>query len=166
MIGGIIGGAVGALGGLFGGFSRNKALKRQMRMLGEQRRENQDWYDRRYNEDATQRADAQAMLTRTAEAIRQRNLASAGSAAVMGGAEESVAATKAANARAMSDAASQIAAAGAQRKDQIEGQYMSRKNQLDEQLRELQGMKRDGVQIAGDTVGMGMAGVANGMGLS
>lgn len=49
-------------------------------MLGEQRRKNQDWYDRRYNEDATQRADAQAMLTRTAEAIRQRNLASAGSA--------------------------------------------------------------------------------------
>ena len=80
MLGGIIGGSVGALGGLFGSLSRNKALRRQMRMLGEQRRENQDWYDRRYNEDARQRADAQAMLTRTAEAIRQRNLASAGSA--------------------------------------------------------------------------------------
>ena len=62
MLGGIIGGAAGALGGIFGGISKNKMLKRMRNMINEQKRENQDWYDRRYNEDATQRADAQAIL--------------------------------------------------------------------------------------------------------
>lgn len=114
MIGGIIGAAGGALGGVLGGISRNKMLKQQMKMVNEQKKENQNWYDRRYNEDSTQRADAQAMLTQTAEAIKQRNQASAGSAAVMGGTEESVAATKAANAQAMADATSKIVVAGEQ----------------------------------------------------
>ena len=48
MLGGIIGGAAGALGGIFGGISKNKMLKRMRNMINEQKRENQDWYDRRY----------------------------------------------------------------------------------------------------------------------
>ena len=113
MLGGIIGGAAGALGGIFGGISKNKMLKKQMAMIKEQKRENQDWYDSRYNEDATQRADAQAILTQTADMIRRRNQQSAGAQAVMGGTEESAAAAKEANAKALSDATSQIAVAGA-----------------------------------------------------
>ena len=83
MLGGIIGGAAGALGGIFGGISKNKMLKKQMAMVNEQKRENQDWYDRRYNEDATQRADAQAILTKTSEMIKQRNQQSAGTQAAV-----------------------------------------------------------------------------------
>ncbi|MBF0924417.1 MAG: hypothetical protein HXK59_09245, partial [Campylobacter concisus] len=116
MLGGLIGGALGAIGGIFGSISKNKMLKEQQRMVDGQKRENQDWYDRRYNEDSTQRADAQAMLTHTADMIRQRNQQAAGSAAVMGGTDESVAATKEANAKALADTTSQIAVAGEQRK--------------------------------------------------
>lgn len=165
MLGGIIGGAAGALGGIFGGISKNKMLKQQMAMLNEQKRENQDWYDRRYNEDATQRADAQAILTKTADMIKQRNQQSAGTQAVMGGTEESVAAAKEANAKALSDATSQIAVAGAQRKDQIEGQYRERKQQLDETLRNLEGQKQNIFDIASNTIGGAVNGFANGMGL-
>lgn len=165
MLGGIIGAAGGALGGVLGGISRNKALKQQMKMVNEQKKENQNWYDRRYNEDATQRADAQAMLTQTAEAIKQRNRASAGSAAVMGGTEESVAATKAANAQAMSDATSKIVVAGEQRKDQIENQYRERNNALNAQLQGLQGQKKDALSIASDAVGGAVNGFAKGSGL-
>ncbi len=165
MISGIIGGAAGALGGIFGGISKNKMLKKQMQMINEQKRENQDWYDRRYNEDSTQRADAQAMLTKTAEMIKQRNQQAAGSAAVMGGTEESVAAAKEANAKALSDATSQIVVAGEQRKDQIENQYINRKNQLDETLRELEGQKKSGLDIASDAVGGAVNGFAKGMGM-
>ncbi len=165
MLGGIIGAAGGALGGVLGGISRNKALKQQMKMVNEQKKENQNWYDRRYNEDATQRADAQAMLTQTAEAIKQRNRASAGSAAVMGGTEESVAATKAANAQALSDATSKIVVAGEQRKDQIENQYRERNNALNAQLQELQGQKKDALSIASDAVGGAVNGFAKGSGL-
>ena len=165
MLGGIIGGAAGALGGIFGGISKNKMLKKQMAMIKEQKRENQDWYDRRYNEDATQRADAQAILTQTADMIRRRNQQSAGAQAVMGGTEESVAAAKEANAKALSDATSQIAVAGAQRKDQIEGQYRERQHQLDEQLRALQGQKKGVLDIASDAIGGATNGFASGMGL-
>ena len=163
MLGGIIGGAAGALGGTFGGISKNKMLKKQTAMIKEQKRENQDWYDRRYNEDATQRADAQAILTQTADMIRQRNQASAGTQAVMGGTEESTAAAKEANAKALSDATSQIAVAGAQRKDQIEGQYRERQHQLDEQLRQLEAGKVDGFGMVSNAIGGVADGFASGM---
>ncbi len=165
MLGGIIGAAGGALGGVLGGISRNKALKQQMKMVNEQKKENQDWYDRRYNEDSTQRADAQAMLTQTAEAIKQRNQASAGSAAVMGGTEESVASTKAANAQAMADATSKIVVAGEQRKDQIENQYRERNNELNQQLQNLQSQKKDALSITSDAIGGAVNGFAKGSGL-
>lgn len=165
MLGGIIGGTAGALGGIFGGISKNKMLKKQMAMIKEQKRENQDWYDRRYNEDSTQRADAQAILTQTADMIRRRNQQSAGTQAVMGGTEESAAAAKEANAKALSDATSQIAVAGAQRKDQIEGQYRERQQQLDETLRQLQGQKQDGFQMVSNAIGGAANGFASGMGL-
>ena len=165
MLGGIIGGTAGALGGIFGGISKNKMLKKQMAMIKEQKRENQDWYDRRYNEDSTQRADAQAILTQTADMIRRRNQQSAGTQAVMGGTEESAAAAKDANSKALSDATSQIAVAGAQRKDQIEGQYRERQQQLDETLRQLQGQKQDGFQMVSNAIGGAANGFASGMGL-
>ena len=165
MLGGIIGGAAGALGGIFGGISKNKMLKKQMAMVNEQKRDNQNWYERRYNEDATQRADAQAILTKTSEMIKQRNQQSAGTQAVMGGTEESVAASKEANAKALSDATSQIAVAGAQRKDQIEGQYRERQNQLDEQLRQLADDKVDGFGMVSNAFGGAANGFASGMGL-
>lgn len=160
---GIIGGAAGALGGIFGSNSKNKMLKKQMAMINEQKRENQDWYDRRYNEDATQRADAQAILTQTEDMIKLRNQQSAGTQAVMGGTEESVAAAKEANAKALSDATSQIAVAGAQRKDQIEGQYRERQHQLDENLRELEAGKVDAFGMASNAIGGAANGYASGM---
>ena len=165
MFSGIIGAVAGAAGGILGGISKNNALKEQMRLLNEKKRENQDWYDRRYNEDSTQRADAQAMMTETAERIRQRNRQSAGAAAVMGGTEESVAATKQANAQAMADATSQIAIAGENRKDQIEGQYMQRKDAYDQQIRALKGQKVDGFGMASNAIGGAVNGFASGMGL-
>ena len=85
---------------IFGGVNASQAIKGVKSNLEQQRRDNQNWYDRRYNEDATQRADAQRILTQTAELIKQRNKAAEGKAAVMGASEASVAAEKAANAKA------------------------------------------------------------------
>jgi hypothetical protein len=99
---------------------------------------NQAWYDRRYNEDGTQRADAQRILQMTADAIKNRNRQAAGVNAVMGGNNEAAAATRAANAQAMSDAASQIAVANAQRKDQVEQQYMARNDQYENALNNME----------------------------
>ncbi len=144
-LGSLIGGAMKIGGSIFGGIKASQAMKQVKKNLEQQRRENQDWYDRRYNEDATQRADAQRMLAMTNDLIRQRNRAAAGTQAVMGGTEESVAATKAANANALADTAAQIAVAGANRKDNIENQYMTRKGAINDKLNNLQQQKANNI---------------------
>lgn len=137
MIGSIVGAGLKIGGSIYGGIKASKAMKQMRANIQSQMKENQDWYDRRYNEDATQRADAQRALTLTEEAIKSRNRAAEGSQAVMGGTEESAAATKQANAQSMADTTANIAIAGEQRKDNIEQQYMNRKQQLNEQLNNL-----------------------------
>lgn len=132
-----VGGALGVAGSVFGGISQARAASKVQANLQNQLKDNQDWYDRRYNEDATQRADAQAILTKTEESIKQRNQQAAGTQAVMGGTDESVAATKAANNKALSDATSTIAVNGDKRKDNIENKYLDTKTDLNNQLNSL-----------------------------
>lgn len=134
----VVGGALGVAGSVLGGISQARAASKVQANLQNQLKENQDWYDRRYNEDATQRADAQAILTKTEESIKQRNQQAAGTQAVMGGTDESVAAAKAANNKALSDATSTIAVNGDKRKDNIENKYLDTKTDLNNQLNELE----------------------------
>lgn len=145
---GMIGSAIGAAGAIFGGISASNAMKKMKRNVEAQRKKNQDWYDQRYNEDATQRADAQRILTQTEESIKQRNKQAAGSAAVMGGTDESVAAAKAANNQALADATSQIAANADARKDNIEATYMQNDNAFVEQLNQLEQEKAQAISGA------------------
>ena len=133
-----IGAAVSALGSIFGGNQASKAMKRAKRGVQQQMDENEDWYNRRYNEDATQRADAQRVLTLTEDAIRKRNRAAAGTQAVMGGNEASVAAQREVNSQATAEAAARIAAAGESRKDRIEESYRNRKQNLQDQLNSIE----------------------------
>lgn len=148
IMGSVIGGALGIGGAIFGGISASKAMKKAKEKVEGQMKENQNWYDRRYNEDATQRADAQRILSVTEENIRKRNRAAAGTQAVMGGTEESVAAAKAANNEALADAVSQIAVNGERRKDQIEQQYMQTKGRLEDKLRDMEIEKAGAVSQA------------------
>lgn len=162
ILGSAIGGALGIGASIFGGISASKAMKKAKKNVEGELRDNQNWYDRRYNEDATQRADAQRILTMTNDNIRQRNQQAAGAQAVMGGTEESVAATKAANNQALADATSQIAVNGERRKDQIEGQYMQTKADLNEKLRNLEIGRANAVSQAAQGVaqaGSNMAGI-------
>lgn len=145
---GLIGSAIGAAGAIFGGISASKAIKKVKKNIEAQRKKNQDWYDRRYNEDATQRADAQRILTQTEESIKQRNRQAAGAAAVMGGTDESVAAAKAANNEALADATAQIAANADARKDNIEATYMQNDNTFQQQLNDLEQQKAQAISGA------------------
>ena len=138
---GLLGSALGVAGSIFGGISASKAMKKVQRNIENQQRENQDWFDRRYNEDGTQRADAQRMITLVSDSIKNRNKQAAGTAAVMGGTDESVAMAKEANNKALSDTVSQVAANAEARKDKIEGQYLQTKQDLNNQLNDLQQKK-------------------------
>lgn len=124
MIGTLIGAGLSATGAIFGGITSAKAAREANAKIAAQKQKNQNWYDRRYNEDATQRADAQRILTMTEESIKKRNQQAAGAAAVAGGTEESIAAAKEAGNKALADATSAIAAQAEARKDNIEATYL------------------------------------------
>lgn len=160
MIGSLIGAGLSAVGSIFGGISASEAMKKVKNNLESQKQENQDWYDRRYNEDATQRADAQRILTKTEESIKNRNRQAAGAAAVMGGTEESVAAAKAANNTALADATATIAANADARKDQIETQYQQKKSQIDESLNNHEINKAHAISSAVQGLAQAGAGIA------
>lgn len=159
MIGSLVGAGLSAVGSIFGGISASKAMKKVKKNLQAQKQANQNWFDRRYNEDATQRADAQRILTKTEELIRNRNRQAAGAQAVMGGTEESVAAAKAANNQAIADATSQIAVNAEARKDQIEQTYQQRDAQINDALNNLEINKAQAISSAVQ----GMAQAAGGM---
>jgi len=160
ILGSTIGGALGIGGSIFGGISASNAMKKLRRNLQEQQRENQDWYNRRYNEDATQRVDAQRILTKAEEFIKNRNRQAAGVQAMMGGTEESVAATKAANNQVLADATSQIAENGERRKDRIEQSYQQKDAQIQEALNNLELKKATSVGNAVQGVASAAAGIA------
>lgn len=137
MLGSIIGAGLSAVGGIVGGISARKSMKKVQNSINERKRDNEDWYNRRYNEDPTQRASAQRMITQVNESIKKRNQQAAGTQAVMGGTDESLAAAKEANNQALADTMSQIAAQGDARKDAIEQQYMAQKDSLAQQQEQL-----------------------------
>lgn len=163
MIGSIIGGAMGLASSLYGGWKASEAMKGIKSNIEKRQRENQNWYDRNYHQDATQRADAQRVLNETARRIRERNRAAQGAAAVTGGTEESVATTKAANAEAMSEAASRIAAAGENRKDAIEQQYQQTRAGLDNQMNNLEAQRAAALTKAAQGAATAAATMGNGI---
>lgn len=156
MLGSLIGAGLGVASSIFGGISARKARRKQERMLAQQEKENQAWYDRKYNEDPTKRADTVRLLTQMQEQIKNRNNAAKGRQAVMGGTEDSTTAVKEANNKTHADTTSQIVAANESRKDAIEGQYHARKDAIQNKRMGLEAEK------AADTanVAAGVAGTA------
>lgn len=141
MIGALIGAGLSVASSIAGGIANRKARRKQEQMIAQQQKENQAWYDRTYNADPTKRADTVRLLTQMQEQIKNRNKAAKGRQAVMGGTEDSTTAVKEANNKTLADTTSQIVAANDARKDNIEQQYMNRKNQLQNQQMGLEAEK-------------------------
>lgn len=141
MIGALIGAGLGLASSIAGGIANRKARRKQEQMLAQQQRENQAWYDRRYNEDPTKRADTVRLLTQMQEQIKNRNRAAKGRQAVMGGTEDSTTAVKEANNKTLADTTSQIVAANEARKDAIEQQYQQNKRSIQGQQIQMEAEK-------------------------
>lgn len=156
MLGSLIGAGLGVASSIFGGISARKARRKQERMLAQQEKENQAWYDRKYNEDPTKRADTVRLLTQMQEQIKNRNKAAKGRQAVMGGTEDSTTAVKEANNKTLADTTSQIVAANETRKDDIESQYQARKKAIQNKRMGLEAEKAAGTA----SVAAGVAGTA------
>ena len=141
MIGSLIGAGLGLVSSIAGGIANRKARRKQEQLLAQQQRENQAWYDRKYNEDPTKRADTVRLLTQMQEQIKNRNRAAKGRQAVMGGTEDSTTAVKEANNKTLADTTSQIVAANEARKDNIEQQYQQNKRSIQGQQMQMEAEK-------------------------
>ena len=141
--GSVIGGALNLGASIYGGIKQAQAMRDITRNLNAQKAENEVWYQRNYNEDATQRADAQRMITATEESIKNRNRQAQATAAVMGQSNEDVAQQVGANNSAIADTNAQIASAGAARKDNIDSQYRQVKSGLNGQLNQVTQQKAE-----------------------
>lgn len=150
---GLIGSAIGAGASIFGGISASKAMKRAKRNIEAQRKKNEDWYDRRYNEDATQRADAVQVLTQTQDMLRRNAEQAAGSAAVTGGTDEGVAQAKASATKTVGDVMSNMNANADKRKDSIEQQYQANDDNYANQLNQMEINKANAIGQAVQGVG-------------
>lgn len=133
MIGSIVGAATGLVSGIAGGIKARKAARKANAVLDKQAKENEDWYNRRYNEDYTQSVEARSALTRAKEYARERLMGASGAAAVMGGTDESVAQAKKAADEVISDTARGIAENATAKRDAVESQYLGTKNNITNQ---------------------------------
>lgn len=146
--GAIAGGLLSLGSSIYGGWQANKASKKANQMIEDMKTENQSWYDRKYNEDATQRADAQNLLRLTEENIKKRNRQASGTNAVIGGSTETAAAMKEANNQALANTTASIVAGNEARKDAIEQQYQQNKNALTQQQVAVEQQKANNITSA------------------
>lgn len=133
------------LGGIFGAAS----AKKQRKMLEDEEKKNQAWYNRRYNEVGVERADAQAALTAMRDAQKERSASVRGASAVMGASAEANATEKAAQNQAMASAITTINAANESRKDAIENQYLNRDATINAQQLQAEKERAEAIAKAG-----------------
>lgn len=133
MIGSLIGAGVGVLGSAVGAIGSARKMKQAGQMLNEQEAANQTWYDKEYNTDYTQRADAQAILNRTREMANENRKRARNMAVVAGATDESVAMENEASNNMVADTMGNINQSADAYKQSVQGQYRATQQQIDQQ---------------------------------
>ena len=128
-----IGLGLSAVGGIIGGIQSAKANKRANAMTAEQKAENEAWYNRNYNTDFTQRADAQAILNQTREMAKQNRQRAQASAVVTGATDESLAMQADADSRMVADTMTGLNVQAEQYKQGVENRYLNTDQALTQQ---------------------------------
>lgn len=142
--------AAASIGGkLYGDVTAKQNAQKQEDIINGLQQKNESWYQRRYNEDFTQRADAQRVLQQASEGLKNRNKAAQGRAAVMGATEEGVAAEKQRNNAAYGDALGSVAAASAASKAAVEQQYQQTNAALQQQMAGMHGQRAANASMGG-----------------
>jgi len=159
MIGSIIGGGLQLAGSIAGSIASARAAKKANKMVEAQKAKNQAWYDRNYNQPATQRADAVDLMNRSREYMDNRNQRSAMTNAVMGGTDEALAMDKANTNQVLAETAANINAQADQRKDAIEQNYMDQDTALTNQQFNTQMQKAQNISQAASGASAGAAGI-------
>ena len=136
-----------------------RAARKQKNIYKDELKNNQMWYDKNYNEDATERADAVAALEKQKQAMRERQQNAQGANAVMGASAESDAREKAAQTNALANTVSNINLAGENRKDNVERSYINSRNAIQDKLSALEAQKANNIANAASQLANGAGSV-------
>lgn len=132
MVGMAIGAAGQAAAGIVGGIFGAKAARKNRRIIRAARERSKNWYDKEYNSDFTQRADAQAALTKARSILDAKYNQAQGAAAVAGATDESVAQQKAAANDTLAAVTSNIAERADAYKEKVRANYENQQAGFDE----------------------------------
>ena len=139
-------------GAIAGAIGSARAAKKSNQMIADQKSKNQAWYDRRYNEDYTQRADAQAVLENTRKLLAERGAQATATNTVMGGTDEALAMNKQASNEAMAQTMAGNKRSGGSIQAKHRGQYQANDGALAQQQIAIQQQKAKDIAQAGSGV--------------
>ena len=160
----IIGGAAALGSAIYGAIKSSKANNAARRLIQQQRDENRAWYNTKRNQDYTQRADVQNAITRQRELLAEQIKSANARQVVGGGSDESAALAKEAANKSVASATADIAAAGANYKDQVEAQYRAQDAALNQQqAQSYQQQAAQTAQAASQAVNAGVGLVGQGL---
>lgn len=121
---------MGLVSGITGAVKSAKAARQQQRLIDEQNRKNEIWFNNEYYKDYMDRSDAQAAMERVRQTMQRQNNRVDQQAAVTGATPESVIAQKEANAGVVTDAAAAMQANASAHQDKVMDAYRAKQDSL------------------------------------
>ena len=159
MIGSLIGGGLSVLGSVAGAIGSAQQMKKARQKLADQRSKNQAWYDKEYNTDYTQRADAQAVLNKTKEMADANRKRARNMGVVAGATDEAIALENENSNKMISDTMSSINQSADAYKQNIQGQYRQTEQGLDNAEYQSHVQQAQQIAAAGAQAGQAGAGI-------
>lgn len=131
MIGEAILGTVGGLAsGIYGGIKSAKAAKEQQRLIDEQERKNDAWYNRNYYQNYLDSTEAQAAMKRVENTLKKQNQEARATAAITGATPEAAVAQQQENNEILDNTATGLAAQATARKANVDAINMQNQNNI------------------------------------
>ena len=155
MIGSIIGAGVGLASSIIGGAKAAKAAKQQQKLINDQKRDNEAWYNKNYYQDYMDSSVARSALKRVEETLKRRNQQAQGMAAVTGSTQESVLAQQENDQKLLSDTVDNLAARDDMQKQQIDMvNQQNKQNTMNQQLQQAQITEQGNSGLLGGGLGL------------
>lgn len=163
MVGQIIGAAAQAGSSIYGAIESSAANKRAQQMIQNQRDENRKWYERKMREDFMKRSEAQNILRKHEELIKDQLQRARAINLVAGGTDESLALQQQAANNALGDTMADMAANASDYYDSVENQFRAQDAALNQQQIGLEQAKAQSIAQAAGQVGSAVSGLVTGV---
>lgn len=155
MIGAIIGAVGGLASGIAGGIKSAKAAKEQQKLIDEQERKNDAWYNRNYYQNYLDSAEAQAAMKRVENTLKKQNQEARATAVVTGATPEAAVAQQQANNEILDNVATDLAAQGTARKANVDAiNQQNENNIMNMRIAQNQATERGNAQLMDNGLGI------------